>query len=189
MSGYIRANHFVAAANSVTSPQQYLLADSRGLGVSVRDYRTSFSPEEMDQNRATWRIFKESLIGTIGQRKFDWICHRYRSQLHFGALEHSGSPLQPKHVELFSIGSAQVRSLDIEEPAQQRLDQMTRAAIQVMLGIVQPFSLVGHYTDPRQITGAPGTFAAQFIHDKVLMDKEKQMLFSDAQNLSLPAWL
>src|SRR5579871_4038974 len=111
MPAYLTLNRFVESANYAFShPEQNksLISDVNGIGVGLSDIPKSLSQEALQQNRRTWKIFRESLVETIGQRKFDWICHRYRADLNFTRMENLGKPLLPKHVELFSIGSSQL---------------------------------------------------------------------------------
>lgn len=192
MSSYLRLNRFVESANNAFSLQthyKYLVASTRGVDVTAQDVPSSFSQEAIEQNQQTWKIFRESLVDTIGQRKFEWICHRYRSRLNFMRMEQSGKPLLPEHVELFSIGSNQLLSRDIKFRFPQNLRSITRAQLQERISLVQPFPIVGNYNDPMRISGSPSSMLAFFIHDKILMDKEKQFLFSDVGRLSFPAWM
>jgi hypothetical protein len=92
-------------------------------------------------------------------------------------------------VELFSIGSSQVVGRNIKARFPGKLKTLTRGQLIDRIRQVQPFPPVGRYVDPQRISGAPGTFSAHFFHDKKLMDKEKQLLFSDVGNLTCPAWL
>lgn len=190
MTSVIRLNHFISVANQIYSApvSHCLMADVHGLGVSPQPLARSTISRASEDNKRTWRVFKESLIGTIGQKKFDWICQRYRSRINFTHLERSGRPLLPKHVELFSIGSSQLLSRDIKNGSRVKLKTMTRSQLQERIRTAQPFPIVGNYIDPVNISGPPGTLAAHFIHDKLLMDKEKQLLSSDAEWLSFPAW-
>lgn len=186
MSSLIRIHHFAEAANHA-SRMQYLTADSTSLAVNATNLPTSsFSKEEQQINKLTWKIFRQSMIDSLGQQKFDWICSRYRNSLNFTRMESSGLPLLPKHVEIFSIGSSQITAgRDIAL----RMGNMTCAQVREAVQRAQPLGVVGTYIDPFEIHGAPCTFAAQIMHDKLLMDKEKQLLFSDTQNLNFPAWL
>jgi hypothetical protein len=191
MSAILRLNHFIESANQAFSldTQQSLVADSSGINVGLQNIPRSSSPEIIDRNKRTWKVYRDSLVETIGQRKFDWICHRYRSRLNFTRMEQSGQPLLPEHIELFSIGSNQLMNRDIEARFPGSLGTSTREQLQDKIRLVQPFPIVGSYRDPIQIAGSPGSFSAYFIHDKVLMDKEKQLLFSDVGRLSFPAWM
>jgi hypothetical protein len=191
MRAYLTLNRFVESANQAfpLSTQKSLVADSRGIDVGLQDIPSSSSPETIEQNKRTWRVFREALIETIGSNKFDWICHRYRSRLDFSWMEQSGQPLLPGHIELFSIGSSQLASRHIKARFAGRLRTLTREQLQDRIRLVQPFSLVGQYKDPIRIAGTPGSFPAYFVHDKVLMDKEKQLLFSDVGRLSYHAWM
>lgn len=191
MSSILRINHFVESAQQAfSSPTaKYLSADSRTLGVSQLDLTGSLTTETKEQNKQTWKIFRESVVGTIGQRKFDWICHRYRSQINFTRMERSGKPLLPEHVELFSIGSSQLMGRDIKSRFPEKIKTITREQLSERIRLVQPFGIVGGYRDPVKISGSPGSLLAYFFHDKKLMDKEKQLLFSDVERLTFPAWL
>lgn len=95
----------------------------------------------------------------------------------------------PDHVELFSAGSSQLRSRDIKTRFPEKLSEITRAQLKERIRLVQPFPIVGSYRDPFDIAGSPTSVWAHFFHDKVLMDKEKQLILSDVQRLSFPAWL
>jgi hypothetical protein len=191
MSSYIRVNQFISAANQIYSShtRQCLMADAQGLSVHPQPLTHAVAANVREENKRTWKVFKEGLIGTIGQQKFDWICQRYRSRLNFSALENSGRPLLPAHVELFSTGSFQLLGRDIKARFPGKLKTMTREQMKDSIRSVQPFSVVGSFKDPVKITGSPSVFSAFFVHDKFLMDKEKQVLFSDVEALSFPAWL
>lgn len=192
MGAYLTLNRFVESSNQAFfSPilNKHLIAASNGNDVTLQDLPSSFSQEAMEQNRKTWGVFRESLVDTIGQRKFEWICHRYRSRLNFMRMEQSGKPLLPEHIELFSIGSNQLLSRDIKFRYPEHLRAITRAQLQERIRLVQPFPIVGRYRDPRSISGSPSSFIARFIHDKILMDKEKQLIFSDVDRQSFHAWM
>lgn len=191
MPANLRINHFAESAHRayVAQNPQYLCADSHGLSVRHCDLPSSFSNEGRDLNKLSWKIFRESLVGTIGQRKFDWICHRYRSHFNFARLEKSGAALLPEHVELFSIGCNQLLLRDIKMRFPEKVKSLTRQQLQGRIQQVQPFPLVGRYQDPVKIAGCPSSLSALFFHDKLLMDKEKQLLFSDVERLTYPTWL
>ena len=192
MSCYIRLNQFATAANhAFSAPVPYcLMADRRGLSVTQHPLTHAVPATVREENKRTWRVFQETLVGTIGQQKFDWICQRYRSRINFTQLEQSGRPLLPEHVELFSIGSSQVLGRDIKSRFAGKLKAMTREQLKERIRTVQPFSIVGSFKDPVKIAGSPGAFPIAYLfHDKVLMDKEKQLLFSDVEHLSFPAWM
>jgi hypothetical protein len=191
MVAYLRLDYFVRCANqgfSLHSQNKSLVADDQGVAVSLRNIPKNSSQAVCDQNRRTWKIFRESLVGTIGQDKFDWICSRYRSRINYSRMEGSGKPLLPEHVELFSIGSSQLLSRDIKRRFREKLSSLTREELRDKMGKVQPFPIVGNYKDPTKIHGAPGSFSAFFFHDKLLMDKEKQLLFSDVGRLTFHSW-
>lgn len=188
----LRMNHFIQSANQAyrTSDPKYLIADSVGLGVSQHLLPSFFSSQAEEQNKRTWRIFRESLVGVIGEKKFDWICHRYRSKLNFIKMEASGAALLPGHVELFTIGTAQVLTRDVKAQfPNHKIKTYSREQLTEKIKRVQPFPIIGAYKDPVAIWGSPGSFLGHFFHDKVLMDKEKQLLFSDVDRLTFPAWL
>ncbi|MBI2810920.1 MAG: hypothetical protein HYX67_08845 [Candidatus Melainabacteria bacterium] len=102
MSSFLRVNNFVDAANqgSLSPSKKCLTAHSGDLSVGLADITWSTSAADRARNKATWQIFKSSLIGTVGATKFDWICQRYRTHINFARMEKSGKPLLPEHVEL-----------------------------------------------------------------------------------------
>ena len=190
MTSVLRINHFIESANQAyqsPTPKQ-LCADAVTLGVRQVDVPSSVTPSTIESNKQSWKIFRESLVGTIGQRKYDWICHRYRKSANFTYLEKSGKPLLPEHVELFSIGASQLISRDIKTRFPEKIKAISREQLTGRMRQVQPFTLVGNYIDPLKITGAPSTTLANYVHDQKLMDKEKQLLFSDVEPLTFPAW-
>lgn len=192
MTSILRINHFSVSANEAHSSPipKYLRADRAGLAVRQLDLPGSFSPEELKQNKETWRIFQQSLIETIGQEKFDWICHRYRNRMNFSQLETLGQPLLPQHVELFSVGASQILSRDVKRSHfPEKLKTLSREDLTARLNWIQPFPIVGGYRDPLKISGSPGSYLSYLFHDKLLMDKEKQLLFSDTSRLTFPSWL
>lgn len=189
MAAVLRIDHFARAANEAyaTSSAKYLRAVPEDIGVDQLNLPFFFSSQNKELNSSTWKIFRESLIGTIGKRKFDWICHRY--QLNFVQKEVSGQPLLPEHVEAFSVGAAQIVTRDIKKhfPGV-KISSYSREELTEKMRRVQPFPIVCKYKDPVHIWGSPSSLAAHVFHDKLLMDKEKQLLFSDTERLSFPAW-
>jgi len=153
--------------------------------------RNLSAPERQKQlNQKTWRVFLHSLIDTIGMDKFLWICRRY--QFDPKIAESQGKPLLEKHVRLFSIGSAQVMTRDIKRLCAPgtKIKQLTRSEIQEKLKRSQPFrGILGKYINPMDIYGTPTEKRAWYIHDPLLMDREKQLLFSDAADLSHLAFI
>ena len=153
--------------------------------------RNLSAPERQKQlNQQTWRVFLHALIETIGMDKFLWICRRY--QFDPKKLESQGKPLLEKHVRLFSIGSAQVLTRDIKRLCAPgtKIKQLTRSEIQEKLKRSQPFrGVLGKYINPMDICGTPTERRAWYIHDPLLMDREKQLLFSDAADLSHLAFI
>ncbi len=190
MASILRINHFVESANQAHAAptSKYLCADVHGLGVRQLDLPSSFSTDAVEQNKQTWKIFRQSLVDTIGQRKFEWICHRYRAHLNFTRMENTGQALLPGHVELFSIGASQLFCRDIKARFPERIKTLSREQLTDRMRQIQPFPIVGSYRDPVKITGSPGSLLAHFFHDKLLMDKEKQLLFSDVERLTFAAW-
>ena len=191
MSAILRMNHFIEATKQayVAPTSKCLRANEGGVGVTLVDLSSSFSEPAKTQNSRTWKIFRESLIDIIGQNKFDWICHRYRAKLNFTGMEKSGAPLLPEHVELFGVGTAQMLTRDLKAKFPGKIRALTREQLKERINQIQPFPILGECKDPTKMTGAPGATFAHFFHDKLLMDKEKQMLFSDVEKISLPAWL
>ena len=192
MASILRMNHFSMAANQANaSPTaQYLSLNPAGLGIQIKDRPSSFSKEELQQNNATWKVFRESLTEIIGNKKFDWICHRYRNRLNFPQREASGDALQPQHVELFSVGSSQMLECDIEDRFNKRkLKTFSRQELTDKMRKLQPFPILGAYQDPSKLSSLWTSLLSFFVHDKLLMDKKKQWMFSDIKNLNFPSWL
>ncbi len=191
MTSIVRINHFVSRANEAVglAAPKCLRATPSTLQVESLPLPGTLTRELKEQNRETWKIFKQSLFETIGERKFDWICHRYRGKYDFTALQKSGQPLLPEHVELMSIGASQMLGRDIKSRFPEKLRTLSREQLSDRMRQVQPFPIVGSYKDPLKIGGSPGSLMAYFFHDKILMDKEKQLLFSDVKRLDFPAWI
>ncbi len=191
MTSLLKINHFATAANQAyhSSTPKYLSIDLKkpeAFSVQGLDIPYSFSEEAQKANKETWKIFRTSLLDTIGRNKFDWICHRYRNRINVSHLEKSSSPLLPEHVELFSVGSSQILSHDIGSKNGQK---PSRGELAGKIAKTQALPLVGGYKDPLHIAGSPSTGLAFFFHDKLLMDKEKQLLFSDTGRLNFSSWL
>jgi hypothetical protein len=152
---------------------------------------TALTPADQRKqlNEKTWKVFIDSHVKVMGHKKFQWICERY----HFDAEDRmrTGKPLLAEHVELFSIGAAQQFTRDVKRLAPgKKIKELTRYELQHKLQEAQPFAhILGRYLNPMHIGGAPADFRAWFVHDPLLMDKEKQVLFSDVQHLSFPAYL
>jgi hypothetical protein len=189
MSSLLRINHFVEAANRAYTPSnaKYLLASEREMNVRQFALPSSFSAEDKELNRETWKIFRASLVDTLGEEKLNWIGHRY--QLNFNQMQAQGEPLRPEHVESISVGASQILTGDIKKRFPQKISTLTSEQLTAQMRVVQPFPIVGGYQDPMRITGSPSTFTAHFCHNKLLMDKEKQLLSSDIGRLTFPAWL
>lgn len=190
MTSIVRINHFVSRANEAVAADvpRRLQASASTLQVESLPLTGTLTREIKEQNRETWKIFKQSLFETIGERKFDWICHRYRGKYDFTALQKSGQPLLPEHVELMSIGASQLLGRDVKSRFPEKLRTLSREMLSERMRQVQPFPIVGSYKDPLKIGGSPGSRMAHFFHDKILMDKEKQLLLSDVKRQDFPAW-
>lgn len=194
MSSYIRINQFIGAANQAyaasaqaTASRYCLMADARGAAVNFQPLIHRAGAQVREENKHTWRELKQSLVGTLGQQKFDWICQRYRNHLNFSEMERSGRPLLPEHLELFSAGASQVLSRDIKACFPGKLRAVSRQQIGERLRSVQPFPVVGSYINPVTIPQRK-TLYDKLFHNVFRKDKEKQLLFSDVANLSLPAF-
>src|ERR1700722_2248727 len=189
MVSYLRLNHFIESANqafTLSTQNKSLVASPQGAAVSLCDIPKNSSPTLADQNRRTWGIFRETLVETIGQNKFNWICQRYRSRMNYARMEASGSPLLPEHVELFTIGSSQLLSTDIKTRFPEKLSSLTCEQLKERIRVVQPFPIVGRH---RGIHGASKSFLANLFHNKLLMDKQKQLIFSNVACLSFRQWI
>ncbi len=106
--------------------------------------------------------------------------------------EQEGKPLLAEHVELFSIGASQQFTRDVKRlcPTGTKIKHLLRTELQEKLKQSQGFdNILGQYLDPIHIGGTPSDFKAWFIHDPLLMDREKQLLFSDVQHLTFQAYL
>lgn len=192
MSSILRIHRFVESANQAydSATPQYLTADPHGLGVRQVDLPRAFSEADQKQNEQTWKIFQNSLVDALGQKKFDWICHRYRATINFTQALHSGQPLLPQHVELFSAGASQLLKSDIEKRfSHDTIGALSREQLGERMRIAQPFPIVGSYQDRLKITGSLSSLLARYFHDPFLMDKQKQLLLSNAEFLTFPAWL
>jgi hypothetical protein len=191
MASLLRINHFVESANRAYASvnPKYLRANRQEMGVCQLDLPGSFNAEDRELNRETWRIFRESLVNTLGQGKFNRICHRYPDRFNFNQMQAQGEPMRPEHVELFSIGASQILTSDIKARFPQKISTLTREQLTTWMRVAQPFPIVGWYKDPMRIGGSPTSFAAHFCYDKLLMDKERQLLLSDIGRLTFPAWL
>jgi hypothetical protein len=192
MVSILKINHFSMAANQAYAAPtaQYLSMNSNGLSVQIKDCPSSFSKEQLQQNTTTWKVFRESLTEIIGSKKFDWICHRYRNRMNFSRLEASGAALLPQHVELFSVGSAQVLEGDIEDRFNKReLKTFSREELTDKMRRLQPFSILGSPQDPSKLRSWWVSLLSFFVHDKLFMDKKKQWMFSGIKNLNFYSWL
>lgn len=187
MASILSLNEFVTTADrhySMPVPH-YLVAE--GMTVIAQPLNPQAPIGNIERNSSTWNIFKRTMFETIGETKFNWICQRYR--FNFTKLESGQQPLLPDHIKLFSVGSGQILANDIEGRVSGRsLEAMTRAEIKSHIPFVQ-LPPVGPRRNPIALSGSPGNFAANFLHNKRLMDEEKQILFSDAEQISFSAWL
>lgn len=165
------------------------VARARGSGhklIFERSYGT-----QSQVNQRAWRIFKRTLITYLGAEKFNWICKRYRFDAE--KMHREGLPLLPEHIELFSIGAAQHLKSDVERTAsseKRKLDKLSRYEVVRVLNTDSPFRTQhGRHLDPMHIFGSPTKQRAQYIHDPVLMDLEKQRLLADVSQMTYAAWL
>ena len=190
MTALLRIHHFAESANQAfrAPVAKCLSVDDQSLSVHLVDPKGSSSQEMVIQNKKTWKVFQETLVSTIGQKKFDWICQRYYG-LNFTRRQALGLPLRPEDVQAFAIGSSQLLGGDVKARFPEKLKTLTREQLTDRIRQVQPFGIVGEYRDPRRVSGAPHTLCAYLFHNKIQMDKEKQWLFSDAEGLTPEAWL
>ena len=189
MTAILTLRNFERAAQEAfqTNPKQQLIAHNGGLQIVKASLPSSVTPEVRELYRKTWAIFRQSLIEVVGQRKFEWVCKRY--QFNVGQMEREGRALLPEHVELFSAGLSHQLSSDIV-PAGGKIKELSRQEIQSKLKHVQPFdTILGNYMPPTNVGGAPTKFRAWFLYDRVLMDKEKQILLSDIAKISFSAFV
>src|SRR5689334_11542758 len=80
-------------------------------------------------NEKTWAVFIDNLVKVIGHKKFQRICERYN----FDAedMMRKGKPLLAEHIELFSIGTAQLFTRDVKRFAPGRkIKELTRDELQ-----------------------------------------------------------
>lgn len=173
---------YVAQRNNPRCPLIYRVDDK---------VDASLSPVEQQKqlNEKTWRVFIDSLVKVLGGKKYQSICDRYRFDPE-GRMR-KGMPLLAEHIELFSIGAGQLFTRDVKRQVPgTKIKALTRLQLRQCLEDAQPFSQkLVRYLHPMYIGGTPTDFRAWFVYDPLLMDKEKQSLFSDVQYLSFPAYL
>ncbi|HEY2811620.1 MAG TPA: hypothetical protein VGJ00_09565 [Rhabdochlamydiaceae bacterium] len=151
---------------------------------------SSASAKDKKLHQDTWRVFIDRVKNVLGEPKYQWICRRYK--INPERMQALGKPLLSAYVELFSIGASQIFTRDIKRmlPEGSKIKQITRKTLCEKFYQAQPFcNILGPYLNPTDISGPPTVFKAWFMHDLILMDREKQILFSDIQNLSFSAFL
>ena len=185
-SPFIRSINQALLSGAPSNTKHFLLINEEGEGVSLRDLPRSFSEAALDLNRRTWQVFRENLIARIGNRKFEWICNRYPSQLNINSLEPSGAPLLPEHVELFSIGSRLLCRRDLEDKFPGTFGNLTREQLsnQIWNTLLPTWE---SSTDSATTCCCSRSFWARLFYDQVFMDKEKQFVFDG--DIAFSAWL
>lgn len=197
MVSLLQINEFSRKANEAytSSTSKYLCKAPDGVDVRLIDQPYSFSKEELKQNSDTWKAFRESLC-EVNKKKFEWVCQRYRNRINFSRLEASGRPLLPQHIELFSTGSSQVFTWDFKDHAgkghssrKRNIKSFSRQELTEKMKWLHPFPVIGSDRPPSKLRETWSSLLPSLIHDKLAMDKKKQLLFSDAAHLSFPSWL
>lgn len=151
-------------------------------------YGVNPSHTEKVVNQNAWRIFRRALIDTLGD-KFGWICQRYGIDVDRKIQE--GRPLLAKHVELFSIGAAQVLCCDVKRLCRlgTKVRDLSREVLCRKFKKAQVFhNILGKQLNPQQIFATPSDRKAWYTFDVALMDREKQICFEDVASLSFPAY-
>lgn len=191
MTAYLRIHDFCRAANQAFASNGKRIIASSGENTPIELRNNQSTLDQKRLNRQTWNEFTQNLIAVIGREKYEWICNRYRGHYKFSRLAVSTNPLLPEHIKAFSAGAAQILSRDIKSrfAPHTKLKELTRQQIGNAWATSQPFLTIGKPMDPMKISGSPSEFKANFFHDKILMDLEKQALFSDTDTLLMPSWL
>jgi len=140
-----------------------------------------------EQNRKTWQIFSRALENALGPKRVKRICERYAFNME--RMEQMGMPLQTKHIEMFSFGSAEVRTSDLKPLVDVKLEDLNPSQLDNYYRKLNPFPLLGEKIAPTRIGGAPMELWAWLFFSPTMMDKEKQLLLSDVENLSQEAYL
>jgi hypothetical protein len=145
-------------------------------------------PQSKHINQKTWEVFNNALQEWLGKEKFDQICNRYEMDPLY--LQRTGAPLYGEYVERFSIGASRVFLKDIKRMSGKDAHALTRDELKDAIREAQAFrNMLGRHINPVEIAGTPDDFKAWFVFDALLMDREKQLLFSDVEHLTYPAFL
>jgi hypothetical protein len=174
---------FIQAAQSATSSAHFVVAEE-GRVVEGDQAREGVDSKEL--NRKTWKVFKRALEWALGSARVDRICKRYSFEL--VQAEQLGRPLQTRHVELFSVGAADVRVSDVRSEKSAPLEDLTPDALDTLIKKHTPFPLLGEKVSPKKIGGTPRAIWAWFFYSPLMMDKERQLLLSDVETLSQEAY-
>ncbi len=191
MADYLRLHNFaVEAQRAYDAPQLQRLVIQRDHHTIVSSAASHFlwsSQSIREENRRTWTVFLQSLESELGGTKVYEICKRYR--LNTARAQRLGLPLLPKHVEMFSVGASRIKTRDLKgRHAELHLRMASVARLSEMMGSANPFPIVGWTMDPASIPGDPTRMSARFVFDPLLMDKEAQLLLSDAGRLPHEVW-
>ncbi|MES2121347.1 MAG: hypothetical protein V4492_01050 [Chlamydiota bacterium] len=192
MTVNFRLNGFIdAARQAYAQPQQKIIcANASSAEVTTKSAPLFSTGSSKNENRQTWDVFFKCLNETVGKEKVDWICNRYRNRYNFQKIAASGAPLLPKHVKVFSVGSNQVRVVDVKKVVGgAKLKTMSCERLTSCIARANPFPWIGKKINPFSLWGAPSKLIAHFFHNQLLMDREKQVLFEGCKNLSFHAWL
>jgi len=196
MGGYLSLKKFIEAAQT-SFPSTYIVAldDQRVVQKSVlEETHPELSKKDFNElNRKTWQIFKQALESTIGAERVNRICERYSFKME--RMEAMGKPLQTKHIEMFAYGSAEIRTSDLKKTSNIKnlgdikLKELTPVQLDSYCKSLNPFPMLGETIAPTRIGGTPMELWAWFLYSPTMMDKEKQELLSDVENLSQDAYL
>lgn len=141
------------------------------------------APNKKDINHTrTWNHFIESANDLYGEKSVKRIFERYAVDP--GRLSEQNSPLLVKHVHMIELGATLLRKKDLKHVLGGDSSASSLEHFLAERSLPKPLNV-----DTSRLMGAPTTWGGFFFHDRYLMDRELQLLFSDVEDLSWEGYL
>lgn len=172
---------FILAAQRA-KPYDQLIREGGDITSVGRRYTKGTTKEDLHRN--IWKAFERAVNGAFSARKQSHIRARYN--FNQKALKRGNHPLEPRYIEYYGVGAANVYTHHLEEclPWYKR-DLRSRSVAEIRQAYVDAtrYSYLGQRQDPREIYGAPRTMPEQFVKDLFRMDQQRCNLYEGVCDL------
>jgi hypothetical protein len=140
-------------------------------------------PKKKESNHTKiWTLFLDCANDTFGEERVKRIFQRYAVDPQ--ALSDQNAPLLAKHVRMLELGATLLRKKDLKDVLGMNPNASTLEQFLAEQSPVKPLNI-----DTSHLMGGPTNWSAFFLHNRYLMDRELQLLFSDVEDLSRNAYL